>query len=260
MQLLEEVGLAFEPDLVILAFSPNNDIQSNSLGLQRLYQRKNVRAYASLNGVGGLELDLSRPSVYYEKLRHTYLAKRHGGVLKRLILYRLLNRLVKGVTRQHYRDPNIFIGWPFLSEFAPEYSTSGLGAADYATLWADGWSVTKAIILRMRDVAAARGASFAMMVMASKLQGDRRYQRRIAETFPSLKLDLKRINRAFETFGKAADIPVFDALTPLLAAAGAGADDLYFDIEDKHMTAKAHRLVAADLARQIAASGLLRLD
>ncbi len=259
LQLLEDVGLAFEPDLVILAFSPNNDIQANVLNLQRLYQRKNVRAYASLNGAGGLELDLSRPPVYYEKLRHTYLAKGHG-FFKRLILYRLISRLVKTLTSQHYRDPNIFIGWPFLSEFAPEYSTSDRAAADYAALWAEGWAVTKAIIVRMREIAAARGAGFAMMVMPTKLQADPGYRKRIADAFPNLKFDLERINRAFESFGKAAGIPVFDALSPLSATAGAGADDLYFDIEDKHMTAKAHRLVAADLARQIAASGLLRLD
>lgn len=45
-----------------------------------------------------------------------------------------------------------------------------------------------------------------------------------------------------------------------IAPRPATADDLFFDISDKHMTARGHRLVAADLARQIMARGLLRLD
>ena len=260
LQLLEEVCLAFEPDLVILAISPDNDIQTNFLGLQQLYQRKNVRAYASVKTDGNLELDLSRPPVYYEKLRYSYLANRHGGFLKRLITYRLIKKLVKSLTRRRYRDPNIFIGWPFLSEFAPEYSTADRTALDYAALWSKGWTTTKAIILRMRDVATARGTRFAMMVMATKLQGDPGYRERVAQAYPNLKFDLERINREFEKFGANAGIPVFDALSSVSAAARAGDDDLFFDIEDKHMTAKAHRLVAADLVRQIAASGLLRFD
>ncbi len=260
MLFLAEEGLAYEPDLVILAFSPNTDMQTNTLALQRLYQRKRIRPYASLDATGALQIDFSRPAAYYEKTKNGYTKSRRRGFFRSLILYRYIKNAVKGLKRTKYHDPNIFIGWPFLAEFAPQHSTQDLSAQDYEALWAEGWAVTKAIILRMRQAAEAKGAGFAMMVMAPKLQVDAAYQARVVQAFPGLKLDPFRINRAFEEFGRKEGIPVLDALTPLVEAAATGEDGLYFDIEDEHMTAKAHRLVAASLARQLRSSGLLRLD
>lgn len=260
MLFLVEDGLAYEPDLVILAFSPNTDMQTNTLALQKLYQRKRIRPYASLDASGALKIDFSGPATHYEKTKNGYTKTRRKGFFSRLLLYRYIKNVVKGLKRTKYHDPNIFIGWPFLAEFAPEHSTRGLSAQDYETLWAEGWAVTKALIRSMRQAAEAKGADFAMMVMAPKLQVDTVHQARVVQAFPGLRLDPTRINRAFEAFGRAEGIPVFDALTPLLEAASAGEDGLYFDIEDEHMTAKAHRLVAASLARQLRDSGLLRLD
>ena len=254
---LEEEGLSYQPDLVVLAFSPNTDIQTNTLALQQLHQKKKVRAYAYLDDAGQLQLDLRYVKAFYEKQKDRSSEDHLKPYFKRHVLYRLGKLLVKSFQTSAFHDPNIFIGWPFLAEFAPEYSTRGMTKEDYRQLWDDGWAVTQALILRMRDESVAQGAKFAMMVMAPKLQVEEEYQQKVREVYPGLKLDLTRINRIIEQFGHEAHIPVLDALTPLVQAEQAGETDLYFHIEDEHMTAKAHKIVAESLAQQLREQGLV---
>ncbi len=120
---LEEEGLAFEPDLVILAFSPNTDIQTNTLALQRLHQRKTVRPYASIDDNSQLQLDLSYAKAFYEKEKERSPADRQKAYYKRHVVYRLGKMFVNSFQTSEFQDPNMFIGWPFLAEFTPEYST-----------------------------------------------------------------------------------------------------------------------------------------
>ncbi|MDR4494535.1 MAG: hypothetical protein R3B74_08940 [Nitrospirales bacterium] len=255
---LEEEGLSFEPDLVVLAFSPNTDIQANTLSLQQLAQKHNRRPYASLTPGGELQLDLTYAEQFYQD-QQEQADTRKGSFLKKFVTYKLIKKYVKGFKSSKWNDPNMFIGWPFLAEFAPEHSTRGMSAEEYQSLWDDGWDVTKALIVRMRDDSRKKSSEFAMMVMAPKLQVETDYQQKVQEVFPHLKLDVTRINRAFEEFGKEAGIPVLDALTPLREAWVKGAKGLYYNVEDEHMTAKSHELVAASLAKQIRAQRLLDL-
>ncbi|GJL51868.1 MAG: hypothetical protein NPIRA01_30950 [Nitrospirales bacterium] len=254
---LEEEGLSYEPDLVILAFSPNTDIQTNTLALQQLHQKKTVRAYASLDERGQLQLDLSHVSPFYEKEKDRLPEERLKAYYKRQVLYRLGKMVVSSFKTSKFQDPNIFIGWPFLAEFSPEYSTRDMSIEDYTRLWEEGWLVTKALILRMRELVSAQGGTFAMTVMAPKLQVESDYQAKVQEVYPQLKLDLTRINRMFKEFGEEAGIPVLDSLTVLVEAERQGETGLYFSIEDEHMTAKSHQLVAVSLARQLREYGLL---
>ncbi|MGB0909948.1 MAG: alginate O-acetyltransferase AlgX-related protein, partial [Nitrospirales bacterium] len=248
---LEEEGLRYNPDLVILAFSPNTDIQTNTLRLQRLHQRKARRAYALLHESGELELDLSYAKAFYEKEKDRSLDDRRKSYYKRHATYRLGKMLVNSFKTSKFHDPNIFIGWPFLAEFAPEYSTRDMTADEYEQIWNDGWAVTRALILRMRDETLANGARFAMMVMAPKLQVEVDYQEKVLETYPNLRLDLTRINRVVDEFGRQTGIPVLDARSVLVEAARAGQSGLYYHIEDEHMTAKSHQLLAQSLAQQL---------
>jgi len=257
--LLEE-GLAFEPDLVILAFSPNTDIQANTIPLQSLYQKKKRRPYASLDENGALQIDLTYAQKFYEKQTTQPQKKKEPSFLKSQVTYQLIQKYVKSFKPSVWNDPNIFIGWPFLQEFSPEYSTRGLSTEEYQQLWKEGWDVTKALLLKMREASAEKGATFTMMVMAPKLQVETKYQAKVLEVFPLLKLDVTRINREFESFGKESGIPVLDALTPLLEKQKIGETGLYFNMEDEHMTAKSHVLVASALAQQILQKGLIKRD
>jgi len=255
---LEEEGLLFKPDLVILAFSPNTDIQTNTLALQTLHQKHKKRPYAILTPEGTLQFDLTYVEKRYREQQGQSQISRPSSFWKEQVTYRLIKKYIRGFKSSKWNDPNIFIGWPFLSEFSPEYSTRGMSADEYQVLWEDGWKVTKALILRMQEDSRKHGARFAMMVMAPKLQVEAVYQARVLEAFPHLNLDTTRINRVFEGFGKEAGIPVLDALTSLLDAEARGEKGLYYNIEDEHMTAKSHKYVASVLAKQIREQGLLQ--
>jgi len=254
---LEEEGLSYQPDLVILAFSPNTDIQTNTLALQQLHQKKTVRAYASLDDHGQLQLDLSHVTPFYAKEKDRLPEERLKAYYKRQVLYRLGKMVLSSFKTSKFHDPNIFIGWPFLAEFNPIYSTRDMSVKDYTRLWEDGWAVTKALIVRMQEKVSAEGGTFAITVMAPKLQVETAYQAKVQELYPKLKLDLTRINRAFKKFGQESGIPVLDSLTVLVEAERQGESGLYFSIEDEHMTAKSHQLVAVSLARQLREQGLL---
>ncbi|HBP89270.1 MAG: hypothetical protein KC592_04245 [Nitrospira sp.] len=254
---LEEEGLSFKPDLVILAFSPNTDIQVNTLALQTLHQKHKKHPYATLTPEGRLQLDLTYVEKAYREQQEQPQAPKTSPFWKEQVTYRLIKKYIRGFKSSKWNDPNIFIGWPFLSEFSPEHSTRGMAADEYQTLWEEGWNVTKALILRMQEDSRKHGARFAMMVMAPKLQVEAVYQSRVLEAFPYLKLDTTRINRVFEDFGRKAGIPVLDALSPLLEAEARGEEGLYYNVEDEHMTAKSHEYVASALANQIREQGLL---
>jgi len=254
---LEEEGLSFKPDLVILAFSPNTDIQANTLALQTLHQKHKKRPYAILTQDGTLQLDLTYVEKFYRKQQEQSQVPKTSSFWKEQVTYTLIKKYVRGFKSSKWNDPNIFIGWPFLAEFSSEYSTRGMSVDEYQVLWEDGWNVTKALILRMQEDSKKHGAQFAIMVMAPKIQVEAAYQSRVLEAFPHLKLDTTRINRVIEDFGKEVGIPVLDALTPLLEAEARGEEGLYYNIEDEHMTAKSHEYVAAVLAKQIREQGLL---
>jgi hypothetical protein len=240
---------------VILAMSPINDVQTNFEPLQTLYQKSLRRPYARVED-GTLRID----STYADAFR----AAREqppgwiAGLAARSVTVRLYNHVRKKLFPGQRFDPNIFLGWPFLAAFAPEFGNNGLSVSDYARLWNDGWQATEASILALGADAEAAGARFCLYASPAKIQGDDRYRSRITKTFPGLSLDVHRINRELEAFGAQHGIPVLDALSAIeTAAAESPSEPLYFDIEDEHLTARAHPIIAAALARQLESKGLV---
>lgn len=249
-------GAKYRPDLVILAMSPINDIQTNVEPLQALYQKSLRRPYARIED-GALRIDSTHADGFRAAREETtgWIA----GLTARSVTVRLYNHVRKKLFPGQRFDPNIFLGWPFLAAFAPEFGNKGLSVADYERLWSEGWHTTEALILALKADAEAAGARFCLFASPAKIQGDGRYRSRIVKTFPSLSLDVHRINRELEAFGQQNGIPVLDALTAIEAAAESASEPLYFDIEDEHLTALAHPIIAAALARQLGSEGLVPL-
>ncbi|MBL8675617.1 MAG: hypothetical protein JNL07_12060, partial [Rhodospirillales bacterium] len=54
---LVEEGLKYKPDLVLLGFSPGNDVQTSHYPLQRWFQRDARRPYARLDAAGKVVID-----------------------------------------------------------------------------------------------------------------------------------------------------------------------------------------------------------
>jgi lysophospholipase L1-like esterase len=252
--LFRDEGAKYRPDLVLLAISPINDIQTNFEPLQTLYQKSLRRPYARLE-TGQLRIDFEHADVF--RSEHD---EAPGGI-KGLIANNVTPRLFKHVRKKLFPgrkpDPNVFLGWPFLASFAPEFGAAGLSAADYAKLWDEGWQTTQALILALRGDAEAAGARFSLFASPAKIQGDERYRARIVAAFPGLQLDVHGINRELVSFGERNGIPVLDALSAIEQAAASHGDPLYFDIEDEHLTARAHAVIARALVAQLGEEGLV---
>ena len=248
-----------DADLVILAFNSENDIHYNTLGLRKFMAASPKRPVAKLDERGELEFDFSAPERYFQrhKARLADLkANRPWYVNTALyvrgrVFWRSLGD--KGVS-----DPNMMLGLPYLPAFSAAHSPHGLSEKDYEALWDEGWAVTRALILALRDDVVAAGAEFAITVMPSKDQLQPDVIARRQALFAGLKFDLTRINRMMERFGRAHDIPVLETYKPLHDAYLAGEKNLHQSIFDSHMTAKAQGLVARALAAEMVAHNLLK--
>ncbi|MCP5082812.1 MAG: hypothetical protein GY948_14090 [Alphaproteobacteria bacterium] len=250
-----------DADLLILAFNSENDIHYNIEGLRKFMASNPKRPVARLDEDGKLHFDYTAPQRYYKRHKWRLAApKANRPWYESTALYvrgRVFWRSfgVKGVA-----DPNIQLGLPHLPAFSAAHSPSGLSAVDYEALWRDGWDVTAALILAMRESAAAAGARFAITVLPSKIQVNKADIASTLVHYRGLKLDMTRINRMIEAFGNDHGIPVLETLKPLLAARDAGQRGLHYQRFDSHMTPKSHRILANALAKQLLVRKLVPVE
>lgn len=258
---LREKGLRYEPTSVILFIYPSNDLQANTQSLEVLYKKTLKRPHAYLDSNGDLQMSFSSLSEYLNS------SKGDGGrsdgwmsLYKQSVLYRMAKEVARSFTPSEFRDPNVFIGWPFLASFSPEYSTTNRDAEDYQAVWWESWIVTRKLILQIREEVEATGARFAVSVLPHKIQIEDSYQDRLLGAFPALQLDVFKITSEVRAFAEMEGIIYIDTLSPLREAAAQGKVGLFFDITDEHMTTVAHRLIVPSLARQIREQGLIQSD
>lgn len=255
---LRDEGRKYRPDLVLLAFTPNNDVQTNYEPLQRLYQGSQRRPFALLDGD---RLVIQYEHAEREAKRRERLAER--GAVRRFFQNSALLRLV-GVAKQKLGadpvDPNIYPGWPHLAEFDPRLGLKGRTADEYEKLWTEAWRVTRALISAMQAEARAMDAHFGIFVAPSILQGDAAAQARVRDAFPGIKLDVGRINREIAAFAAEIGAAYIPVLRHFNAAAAASAESLFHQFEDEHLNAAGNRAVAAALARGLKEGKLLPGD
>lgn len=255
-----EEGRKYRPDVVILGFSPSNDVQTSYLPLQKRFQKKQRRPFASLDAqTGELVIDYTHAEGEVERVRKKEAKRsRVGAFFNDTVTARLGGAFV-----QRFRpgrrpdDPNIFLGWPVLAAFAPEHGPKGASAEEYETLWRDGWTLTLAVIDAMRAQAEADGARFAIFVTPWKLQVEARHRARVLEVYAGLRLDPEKPNREMRAHYEPRGVPVIDVLPELTAADEARGGGLFYDLEDEHLTALGSALVAEALAPKLRAAGLV---
>ena len=250
-------GLTYKPNMVILGFTPANDIQTNFYPLQKLFQRDSKRPYAVPDGQGGFTIDNSYMKASAERAKKFSLLNMAIDFVAGPLVQRVVDQAVEVTTGGRKTDPNIWIGWPFLSEYSLADAEEGRTAADYDKLWSEGWAVTKAVIRAMRDKTEAAGAKFVMYPYVNKMQGNPDFQARVKAALPNLKLDMEKPEREFRAFGAEAGIPVISMYDAVMGAAAAGDRNIYFGLDDEHMTAHGHRLAAEALVADLKAKGLL---
>ena len=106
----------------------------------------------------------------------------------------------------------------------------------------------------------AIGATLAIFVSPSKLQGDAETQAQMLQAFPGVKLDLAKPDRELAQFSAEIGAPFIPVLPDLLAAAETAAEPLFYGFQDEHWTIAGNRVVAEALAKGLRANGLLPAD
>lgn len=251
---LRETGLGWKPDLVVLAFAASNDIQTNVVDLQRLYQRTLRRPYASLGSGGKLQIDTSAASEGERRAG----ARAERNFFNDLVLTRIGKIVVHKFTDSETVDPNIFLGWSMLTDFLPQYATGGRRVADYSRLWQNGWQVTEALIEAMATESRAAGATFAMFVPPVKMQADPALRQRIEQAYPGARLDPLKMDRELQALAGRLGVTALDITTTMMTEAARGGAPLYYDIEDEHWTPRGNRVAAEALARELRRAGLVK--
>jgi hypothetical protein len=245
----------YQPDVVLLAFYPGNDVRNNA----RPLEQDPLRPYFTLDPAGRLALDDSFRGAAGYRLRRTFAARLAYGAYDHLRLLQLAKQ-----------GKSVVDGWigaarARAKEQGEALQELGLDNAVYSPPrdadWRDAWRVTEAMIAAMRDEAAAHRVRFGVVVLTTGMQVNPdpavrgEFMRKLGVA------DLFYPGRRLAAFGRAASIPVLDLAPPLLRQAVRDRRFLHGSANtapgEGHWNARGHAaaapLIAAWLCREVLA-------
>jgi hypothetical protein len=250
-------GTRYDPDLVLVAFYPGNDIRNNSKKLNI----EDLSCYFVIAGGGELELDCSALDAYLKARgpvqrawqavkRHSYLA---SLVSERLFLLRREREdrerheaLPEGAARPEALDPfadgNVY-----------------LEAPDPA--WSEAFLTTEAAIARFDREVRAKGQRFALVTISTPEQVDPRAGSAL-QSRSAAPLDFDRPERRIGEFARSQGIPVL-ALGPLFEESFAATSKTlhgFGDVNTGHWNERGHALAAEAIFRFLVTEGLVPVD
>jgi len=164
--MLETVAMRYQPDLVLLQFTPTNDPQNNSFALATEKERPFYRLEA-----GRLRID--------DSFNTTPKFARHAA---------LSHEIARKVA-----DRSRALQW--LSMLPEDKSRPGVQKALLGPppneLWEEAWKITEALILRMEDYSRRNGAKFAIVSVSGGYGAERIAAHAAKNRLQFVSLDLK---------------------------------------------------------------------
>ena len=241
--LYEQEGQRYQPDLVVLAFYPGNDVKNNSPTLEDTLQ-PDYAEDGSLHKVistehkkkeHGWRALLARSAAYH--YCRQVLLLRHPQLAQRLVRLGLLKRdAVK--TGGHADAIPVDYG-----VYAPQPSPP----------WQAAWQHTEMLLDRLRQEVDTSGAHLMIVVLSSRDQVYPNWWQDIVSTHPAMQgqtWDLDGPQHRVEAWCGAHGVP-WVALTPVFREAAAhGGEPLHYH-HDGHFTAAGHRLAATVLRKSL---------
>jgi lysophospholipase L1-like esterase len=244
---LQEYGLRYQPDLVVLFFV-GNDVSDNS---QRLDGRPHL-PYPVVAADGSLIRDAAgapRFTPFADRVSRvsglTAVFKQHSKV------YRLMRETVDaspGLNGLLYRAG--LMSTPPLRVNAPDPSNFGfyeIYRPSDRPEWAAAWRSTEDLLLAVRDLTRRGGAELVVVLVPGSWEVDPQSWAEVQARIPGMRgvpMDLERPSRRLNAFLAANGVPVVDLL-PGFRAENPARRPLYIR-GDAHWNAAGHRL-AADL-------------
>jgi len=259
---LEEEGLRYRPDLVVLAFYAGNDVQNNSHAIEAAlhgeeepttFARPYARASALDSELVWTPPDRARLEPYARRWR-----ERKDSLLdalRRTLQPAMVAHLVEQATaRLRSRlggkdafDPQLLFGRLFLRE---------VGDPEASRLWDEAWMATRRLLLEIDRVSHAAGARFAVLIVPTQFQVDPRALASVQAEYPGLDFDPLRINRELADFCADAGIPLLDPVDAFAREEAAGRP-MYYALEDRHWNAAGQSLATDLLADFLVERGLV---
>jgi hypothetical protein len=200
---------AFQPDVVLLAFYPGNDVRNNA----RPLEQDPLRPYFTLDAGGRLALD--------DAFRDTLGYRLRRGVAGRIAYAAYDHVRLLQVAKE---GKSVVDGWigaarARTKEQGAALQELGLDNAVYAPPkdqdWRDAWRVTEALIAAMRDQAAAHRVPFGVVLLSTGMQVHPdaavrdQFMRKLGVA------DLFYPGRRLAAFAAGAGIPLLDLAPPL---------------------------------------------
>ena len=172
LRMLQTRGLAYRPDLVILAFFPGNDVRNNS----RELEPDKMRPFYLLDSAGALRLDDTFASSV-EFRRRTGRFRRAGKELSRYLRTLQLIYYVKDL-RDMRREQTEAAAVPTAAPAAATPARAGgeAGLDDQIfkdppdQKWEDAWRLTERLILELKQTATSAQAEFVVVMVSIGIQ------------------------------------------------------------------------------------------
>ena len=250
---LVEKGRRYEPDMVLLAMSPLNDVRNSSAELQRLFVGEKdmtyvLRPYPSFNQAGEVEIAAPQPTLTTMARRARYQRERES---KRRPWWTrsLTTRLLAAQVARLINVPPPIPEDPLVAHH-PLFRPEGLPSSDpTGTLWRDAERITRQMVLEIARVTGEGNAVFGVVVIPERVQVDPQFRSLVLRNPSPSSIDIGRPNRQFAGFAEANDIWLMDLLTIFLKQPSA--PSLYIGAADFHWSRAGHQLAASEVARSV---------
>lgn len=236
----EREGKRYQPDLVLLAFYPGNDVKNNSPtledALKPVYGPDGTLEKVVGEGVrpqpGGWR-GLVASSDMYHYFRQILLI-RHSELAQSLIRHGLLKAEAVKTVPQHDGVPADY------GVYAPALDPD----------WEEAWSHTRALLARLQGAVSAAGGRLAIAVLSTRDQIYPQWWQEVLASHPRMQQrtwDLDAPQRRVEAWCAEHDVPCKTLAPAFHAAPADGKEPLHYH-HDGHWTAAGHRLAASELA------------
>ena len=239
-------GWKLDPDLVLLAFYPGNDVKNNSPVLEKAL----VPEYGTDGGivrVAGAKPFKGRRSLLSRSHAYTYLRKliltRQPAVAAALAKVGLMK---KAALRKAPESEGVPLDYWVYAEPAPPE-------------WQEAWRYTERNLDDLRSAVEARGARFAVMIVTTRDHVYRESWKQLRETYPRLARgtwNLDGPDQRVLAWCRSRDVPCLHLFPVFEEAKQRGAERLHY-VYDGHWTGPGHALAARSAADFIARHSLL---